>query len=127
MAPKAKAYSTPTDGIDAVEADFGSEDVLRVRERDDREGRDRREDRDQRREREEEADRGGRAELLLEQQLADVRDRLERAERPDAVGADAVLEAAEQLALHDEDQRHELQADGEDHERLEDLTHQGSK
>ena len=43
------------------------------------------------------------------------------AERADAVGAVAVLEAAEQLALGDQHDGHELEADGEDHERLEDL------
>ena len=43
------------------------------------------------------------------------------AERADAVRAVAVLEAAEQLALGEQHDRHELQADGEDHERLEDL------
>ena len=43
------------------------------------------------------------------------------AERADAVRAVAVLEAAEQLALGEQHDRHDLQADGEDHERLEDL------
>ena len=62
-----------------------------------------------------------RAELLLGQQLDDVRQRLQRAVRPDAVGAVAALEAPEQLALGEQHDRHELQADGEDHDRLDDL------
>ena len=46
---------------------------------------------------------------------------VQHAERADAVGAVAVLEAPEDLALDHQHDRHELQADGEDHERLEDL------
>ena len=92
-----------------------------VAERDQRERRHRREDRDRRRQREQEADRGCRAELLLGQQLEDVRERLQRAVRADAVGAVAALEAPEQLALGEQHDRHELQADGEDHDRLDDL------
>ncbi len=55
-------------------------------------------------------------ELLLGQQLEDVGERLQRAVGPDAVGAVAALEAPEQLALGDQHDRHELQADGEDHD-----------
>ena len=43
------------------------------------------------------------------------------AERADAVGAVAALEAPEQLALGEQHERDELQADREDHERLDDL------
>jgi hypothetical protein len=82
---------------------------------------DRGHDRDQRREREEPPDRGARAELLLGDELDDVGHRLQDPERADAVGPVAVLEAPEQLALDDEHDGHELQADGEDHDRLEDL------
>ena len=57
----------------------------------------------------------------LPQQLDDVGERLDGAERADAVGAVAVLEAAEELALGDQDDGHELQADGEDDDALEDL------
>ena len=62
-----------------------------------------------------------RPELLLGEQLEDVGERLQRAEGPDAVRAVAALEAPEQLALGEQHDRHELQADGEDHDRLEDL------
>ena len=57
----------------------------------------------------------------LVSELEDVGQRLEQAERPDAVGAVAVLEAAEDLALGDEHDRDELQADREQHDRLDDL------
>ena len=49
------------------------------------------------------------------------------AEGADAVGAVAVLEAAEQLALGEQHERDELQADGEDHDALMIWIHQGSK
>ncbi len=71
--------------------------------------------------REQEADRGGRAELLLGQQLEDVGQRLQGPVGADPVGPVAALEATEQLALGDQHDRHELQADREDHDRLEDL------
>ena len=48
------------------------------------------------------------------------------AEGADAVGAVAALEAPEQLALGEQHDRHQLQADGEDHDRLEDLDPPGS-
>ena len=92
-----------------------------VAERDDRERGDRGDDRDHRREREQPADRRARPELLLGQQLDDVGQRLQRAERADAVGAVAVLEAAQQLALGDQHDRDDLEADGEDDDRLDDL------
>jgi hypothetical protein len=44
-----------------------------------------------------------------------------RAVGTDAVGAVAVLEAAQQLALGQQNDRHELEDDGEDHQRLEQL------
>src|SRR5204863_8082260 len=78
-------------------------------------------DREDRGEPEEPADRRPRAELLLGEELPDVRQRLDQPERADAVGAVAVLVAAEDLALGQQDDRHELQADREDHDRLEDL------
>jgi hypothetical protein len=53
--------------------------------------------------------------------LDDLREGLAEAERPDPVGAVAVLEAPEQLALADDDERQDLQADREDHDPLEDL------
>ena len=86
-----------------------------------RERRDRGEHRDRGREREHPADRAVGAELLLEQQLPDVGHRLQRAERADAVGAVAVLEAAEDLALGEQHDRDELEHDREDHQRLEEL------
>ena len=46
---------------------------------------------------------------------------LQRAERADAVRAVAVLEAAEHLAVGEQRQRHEVEDDGEDHDRLQDL------
>ena len=52
----------------------------------------------------------------LESELDDVGDRLQEPEGADAVGAVAVLEAAEQLALDEQDDRHELEDDGEDHD-----------
>ena len=55
-------------------------------------------------------------ELLLAQQLDDVGQRLQQPERADAVGAVAALEAAEQLALDEQHERHQLQPDGEDHD-----------
>ena len=60
-------------------------------------------------------------EVLLEEQLADVGHRLQRAVGPDAVRAVAVLEAAEHLALGQQHDRHELEDDGEDHQRLQEL------
>ena len=98
-----------------------AEDVDGVGERHERERRARREHRDRGRQREHPADRALRAELLLEQQLPDVGHRLQRAERADAVRAVAVLEAAEDLALGEQHDRHELEHDGEDHQRLEQL------
>ena len=77
--------------------------------------------RDRGRDREQPADRRDGPELLLEQQLPDVRHRLQDPERPDAVGAVAVLEAPEQLALDEQDDRHELEDDGEDQHALEQL------
>ena len=62
-----------------------------------------------------------RAELLLGQQLEDVGERLQRAVGADAVGPVAALEAPEQLALGEQHDRHQLQADREDHDRLDDL------
>ena len=97
------------------------EAALDVAERDDLEGGHRRQDRDDRREREQEADRAGRAELLLGEQLEDVGQRLQRAVGADAVRAVAGLEAPEQLALGEQHHRDELQPDGEDHDRLQDL------
>src|SRR6185312_232322 len=107
--------------VDAVEAGPRPEDVDRVAERHDRERRDRGEDRDHGREREQPGDRGARAELLLGRELHDLGQRLEDPERADAVRAVAVLEAAEDLALGDDHHREDLQADEEDHDRLEDL------
>ena len=43
------------------------------------------------------------------------------AERADAVRAVAVLEAAQDLAVGEQRQRHEVEDDGEDHDRLQDL------
>ena len=90
-------------------------------ERDDREHRHRGEHRDRGREREHPADRAAGAELLLEQQLPDVGHRLQRAEQADAVRPVAVLEAAEDLALGEQHDRHELEDHGEDDQRLEEL------
>ncbi len=70
---------------------------------------------------EQEADRRARPELLLRDQLEDVRHRLQRAERADAVRAGAALEAAEQLAVHHQRERDHAEADDEDDQRLEDL------
>ena len=60
-------------------------------------------------------------ELLLREQLEHVGERLEQAVGADAVGAEARLEAAEQLALEQQDQRHDLEHEDEDHDRLDDL------
>ena len=65
-------------------------------------------------------------ELLLGQQLEHVGERLEQPEGPDAVRADARLEAAEQLALEQQDQRHHLEDEREDHDRLHDLDERAS-
>src|ERR1019366_8963483 len=51
----------------------------------------------------------------------DVGERLQGAIGADAVGAVAALEASEQLALGEQHDRHELQADGEDQDRLDEL------
>ena len=107
--------------VDPVEADLRPEDVVRVRERDQRHRRHGREHRDRGREREHPADRAVGPELLLEQQLPDVGHRLQRAERADAVRAVAVLEAAEDLALGEQHDRHELEDHREDDQRLQDL------
>src|SRR5262249_4394284 len=48
-------------------------------------------------------------------------DRLQRAERADAVRAVAVLEAPEHLTVGDQRDRHQVEDDEEDRERLEDL------
>jgi len=55
-----------------------------------------------------------RAEGLLGDQLADVGERLQDAEGADPVGPVAVLEAADQLALEDGQQRQDAEDDGED-------------
>ncbi len=90
-------------------------------EGDDREGRHGGDDRDDGRGSEQQADGRGGPELLLREELEDVGEGLHQPERPDAVRAVAALEAPEQLALGDQHDGHELEADGEDHDRLDDL------
>src|SRR4029079_9455440 len=107
--------------VEAVEPDRRAPDVDHGAEGDDGQRGDRGEDGQDRRDHEEQADRGGGAGVLLAQQLADVGDGLEQTVGADAVGAVAGLEAAEQLALGDEDDRDDRQPDGEDDHRLEEL------
>ena len=57
----------------------------------------------------------------LEDELADVRDRLQQAERADAVRAVAVLEAAQHLAVGEQRERHQVEDDEEDRQRLDEL------
>src|SRR5581483_11903055 len=64
---------------------------------------------------------GLRAELLLAQELPDVGHRRQQPEHADAVGAVAGLEAAEDLALGEQHERHEVEDHQERHQRLEDL------
>ena len=59
-------------------------------------------------------------ELLLAEQLQHVGERLQQAVGADAVGAVAVLEAAQQLALEQQDHRHDPEHEREDHDRLDD-------
>src|SRR5207244_1129688 len=63
--------------------------------------------------------------LLLREQLEDVGERLEQAPGPHAIRAVARLEAAEQLALEQHEQRQDLEHDQEDHERLHHLHEPG--
>ncbi len=64
-------------------------------------------------------------ELSFESSLKHVGQRLHQPVGPDAVGAVARLEAPEQLPLEQQDQRHHLEDEGEDHDRLHDLDERG--
>ena len=79
--------------------------------------------RDDRRDREEERVGGLRPQLLLEQQLDDVGERLQRALGADAVRADAVLDVGADLALqphHERGRQHEQVEDDEDQPEVRD-------
>jgi hypothetical protein len=57
---------------------------------------------------------------LLAEQLQHVGQRLHQAAEADPVGAVAGLEAPQQLALEQQDERHDLEDDQEDDDRLDD-------
>ena len=107
--------------VHAVQAGLGAEDVRRGAERDDGDDAGGRDDREDRRDAVQERHRVPGPEVLLAEELQDVGDRLQRAERADAVRAVALLEAAEHLAVGHEHDRHEVEDDQEDHQRLQDL------
>jgi hypothetical protein len=102
--------------VDSVEP----EPVLDVAERQDRERDDPGEDHDGGGDREEEGDRRLRPEHLLPGELDDVGEGLAQSDGADPVGAVAVLEAADQLALGHGQDRHDREDAEEDHQRLDD-------
>src|SRR5438105_10742932 len=95
--------------------------MLDIAERNDRERGDRGDDHDRGRERHQEGHARARIERLLAQQLQDVGERLKQSVRTDAVGPVAVLKAAEELALEQQDHRHDAEHESEYHDRLDDL------
>ena len=110
--PEREEVEDPDRHVDAVEA----EALLDVAERDDRERRDPGEDHDRRGDVVQGGDRRARMVVLLADQLERVRQRLEKAERPNAVGPVARLEAAEELPLQHRQHRHDREDHREDHD-----------
>ena len=109
--------------VDAVEPDLGAEDVDAVAERDDRERADRRDDREHRREamQERRSTCAGRKCSLLSE-LEDVGERLQRRRTGRrGWGRSGFWKRPSSLRSAMQHDRHEVEDDDEDHERLEDL------